>query len=56
MVYHWPGNVRELENILGRAIMNMRIGETVVEQHHLPVLWERAGELFIFCHFGLGIG
>ncbi|MDR3542610.1 MAG: sigma 54-interacting transcriptional regulator [Desulfosporosinus sp.] len=38
MGYHWPGNVRELENILGRAIINLRIGETVVEKHHLPVL------------------
>ncbi|OLN32172.1 sigma-54 interaction domain-containing protein [Desulfosporosinus metallidurans] len=38
MGYHWPGNVRELENILGRAIINMRAGETVVEQHRLPVL------------------
>ncbi|TGE37791.1 sigma-54-dependent transcriptional regulator [Desulfosporosinus fructosivorans] len=38
MGYHWPGNVRELENILGRAIINMRIGETVVEKHHLPIL------------------
>ncbi|HZK84843.1 MAG TPA: sigma-54-dependent Fis family transcriptional regulator [Desulfosporosinus sp.] len=38
MEYHWPGNVRELENILGRAIINMRIGETVVEKYHLPVL------------------
>ncbi|TGE34259.1 sigma-54-dependent Fis family transcriptional regulator [Desulfosporosinus sp. Sb-LF] len=38
MGYHWPGNVRELENFLGRAIINMRIGETVVEHHHLPVL------------------
>ena len=38
MQYHWPGNVRELENILGRAIINMRIGETVVERHHLPPL------------------
>lgn len=38
MGYHWPGNVRELENILGRAIINMRIGETVVELQHLPVL------------------
>jgi len=38
MRYHWPGNVRELENILGRAIINMRIGETVVEKHHLPDL------------------
>ena len=38
MRYNWPGNVRELENILGRAIINMRIGETVVEKHHLPDL------------------
>ncbi|AFM42219.1 PAS domain S-box [Desulfosporosinus acidiphilus SJ4] len=36
--YHWPGNVRELENILGRAIINMKINETVVEMQHLPVL------------------
>jgi len=38
MGYQWPGNVRELENIMGRAIINMRIGETVVEKHHLPIL------------------
>jgi Transcriptional regulator containing PAS, AAA-type ATPase, and DNA-binding domains len=38
MGYHWPGNVRELENILGRAIINMRAGETVVEKSHLPVM------------------
>jgi len=38
MRYNWPGNVRELENIIGRAIINMRIGETVVEKHHLPDL------------------
>ncbi|WP_088187264.1 sigma-54-dependent Fis family transcriptional regulator [Desulfosporosinus sp. FKA] len=36
--YHWPGNIRELENILGRAIINMRINETVIELLHLPVL------------------
>lgn len=36
--YHWPGNVRELENVLGRAIINMRVGETVMEATHLPVL------------------
>ena len=36
--YNWPGNVRELENILGRAIINMKINETVIELHHLPVL------------------
>ncbi len=36
--YDWPGNVRELENILGRAIINMRSGETNIEKHHLPAL------------------
>ena len=38
MEYHWPGNVRELENILGRAIINMRIGELVMDKQHLPIL------------------
>jgi PAS domain S-box-containing protein len=38
MDYHWPGNVRELENVLGRAIINMRFTETVIEPHHLPDL------------------
>lgn len=41
MNYPWPGNVRELENILGRAIINMRSGETVIENHHLPQLSAR---------------
>lgn len=36
--YTWPGNVRELENVLGRAIINMKRGETVVEPYHLPTL------------------
>lgn len=36
--YDWPGNVRELENVLGRAIINMRIGETVIAEGHLPPL------------------
>ncbi|MHB1652213.1 MAG: sigma-54 interaction domain-containing protein [Desulfitobacteriaceae bacterium] len=36
--YHWPGNVRELENVLGRAIINMRVGDTVMEAAHLPIL------------------
>lgn len=34
--YSWPGNVRELENILGRAIINMRFNETVIRKKHLP--------------------
>ncbi|MFD2168912.1 sigma 54-interacting transcriptional regulator [Tumebacillus lipolyticus] len=33
--YPWPGNVRELENAIGRAMINMKFPETVIEQHHL---------------------
>ena len=36
MEYNWPGNVRELENIIGRAIINMKITEKVIEKRHLP--------------------
>jgi len=34
--YDWPGNVRELENVIGRAIINMKIGDTVIDETHLP--------------------
>lgn len=34
--YNWPGNVRELENVIGRAIINMKIGDTVILDNHLP--------------------
>ncbi len=34
--YNWPGNVRELENIIGRAIINMRINEKFIERKHMP--------------------
>jgi transcriptional regulator with PAS, ATPase and Fis domain len=37
-LYHWPGNVRELENVLGRALINMQPGETMVCPEHLPFL------------------
>ena len=36
--YRWPGNVRELENVLGRAMMNMRYQDDVVRIEHLPPL------------------
>ena len=36
--YDWPGNVRELENVLGRAVINMKNQETIIELRHLPVL------------------
>ncbi|MDK2784358.1 MAG: hypothetical protein PWQ41_447 [Bacillota bacterium] len=38
VAYDWPGNVRELENVLGRAIINMKFNETVIQAHHLPPL------------------
>lgn len=41
--YHWPGNVRELENVLGRAIINMRFNETVIRREHLPELSSAPG-------------
>ncbi|MGI6665853.1 MAG: sigma 54-interacting transcriptional regulator [Bacillota bacterium] len=34
--YRWPGNVRELENVIGRAMMNMKFQETVILPEHLP--------------------
>ena len=34
--YDWPGNVRELENVLGRAMINMKYNETIMQPHHLP--------------------
>jgi transcriptional regulator with PAS, ATPase and Fis domain len=36
--YDWPGNVRELENVIGRAMINMRLNEKVIESEHLPLL------------------
>ncbi len=36
--YEWPGNVRELENELGRAMINMRPQDNVMDREHLPVL------------------
>src|SRR5699024_2345106 len=36
--YPWPGNVRELENVIGRAIIYMDMGEEIIERKHLPEL------------------
>jgi PAS domain S-box-containing protein len=38
MDYNWPGNIRELENVIGRAMINMKIGEKVINFNHLPIL------------------
>lgn len=34
--HDWPGNVRELENVIGRAIINMKHNENIVKEQHLP--------------------
>ncbi|MDI9472533.1 MAG: sigma 54-interacting transcriptional regulator [Bacillota bacterium] len=34
--YSFPGNVRELENIIERALNDMRAGETIIRKEHLP--------------------
>lgn len=34
--HDWPGNVRELENVIGRAVINMKHNENVILNRHLP--------------------
>ncbi len=34
--YSWPGNVRELDNVIGRAIINMKVSDKVILETHLP--------------------
>ncbi|QTM99774.1 PAS domain-containing protein [Sediminibacillus dalangtanensis] len=36
--YNWPGNIRELENVIGRAMIKMQVGEEVITLDHLPEL------------------
>ncbi len=38
MAYNWPGNVRELENIIGRAMIYLGIGNDTIQLKHLPIL------------------
>ena len=42
--YDWPGNIRELENIIGRAIINMKTGEPVIQTSHLPMFENQTGK------------
>jgi len=42
--HNWPGNVRELENVIGRAIINMRLAENVILANHLTNLVQNRGE------------
>ncbi len=44
--YDWPGNVRELENVIGRAMINMRPQDAMIGVEHLPMLErERTGQI-----------
>lgn len=36
--YSWPGNVRELENVIERAIINMKLSEELILPKHIPSL------------------
>jgi len=36
--YSWPGNVRELENVIERAVINMKISEEIIFPKHIPLL------------------
>ncbi len=38
--YHWPGNVRELENVIERAVINMKLSEELISPKHIPPLTE----------------
>lgn len=37
----WKGNVRELENFVGRAIINMKFNEFIIQTNHMPVMNEK---------------
>ena len=44
--YHWPGNVRELQNVIGRAMINMKPAERTIGAVHLPLFeCERIGQI-----------
>ena len=36
--YSWPGNVRELENVIERAVINMKMSEEIILPKHIPPL------------------
>ena len=38
--YSWLGNVRELENVIERAVINMKLSEEIILPKHIPSLIE----------------
>jgi PAS domain S-box-containing protein len=53
--YDWPGNIRELENVIGRAMINMRFGEVLIEKKHIPRLYVETPELRFRPHHQTGV-
>jgi PAS domain S-box-containing protein len=46
--YQWPGNVRELQNVIGRAMINMKPAERTIGAVHLPLFeCERIGQIIL---------
>ncbi|MDW7674983.1 MAG: sigma-54-dependent Fis family transcriptional regulator [Bacillota bacterium] len=35
--YDWPGNIRELENVISRAMINMKFTDNIMYLEHLPI-------------------
>lgn len=36
--HQWPGNIRELENYIGRVMINIKLGEKVIDVKHLTLI------------------
>ncbi|MDN5301232.1 MAG: hypothetical protein PWQ60_746 [Thermoanaerobacteraceae bacterium] len=43
--YDWPGNIRELENVIGRAMINMKFSDIKIEKKHIPRLYMDTSEV-----------
>lgn len=43
--YDWPGNVRELQNYIGRAFINMKYTDKIIEEEHLPKIIDIANSI-----------
>lgn len=42
--YQWPGNIRELENVVERAVINMKVNEVLLQKIHLPEFINLSGQ------------
>ncbi|SET12269.1 PAS domain S-box-containing protein [Natronincola peptidivorans] len=44
LAYDWPGNIRELQNYIGRAFINMKYNQKIIQEEHLPKFIDRAND------------